>query len=97
MDKAQEVPNAAHAVADTTAPADTNGKDYSALSSQERIALINNYRRRLIAGESLTDDELREGIRLIRAERLTRTSRGKASTPAAPQKPSKIASLLDGI
>ncbi len=71
--------------------------DYSALSSQERLALINGYRSRVIAGEKISDDELRTGLRLIRAERSARvTSRGKKAT-AAPQGPSKIGSVLDGI
>ncbi len=71
--------------------------DYSALSSQERLALINGYRSRVIAGEKISDDDLRTGLRLIRAERTARvTSRGKKAT-AAPQGPSKIGSMLDGI
>ncbi len=71
--------------------------DYSALSSQERLALINGYRSRVIAGEKITDDELRTGLRLIRAERSSRaSSRGKKAT-AAPQGPSTIGSMLDGI
>ncbi len=77
----------------TAAPA----VDYSALSSQERLALINGYRSRVIAGEKISDDELRTGLRLIRAERSARvTSRGKKAA-AAPQGPSKIGSMLDGI
>ncbi len=71
--------------------------DYAALSSQERLALINGYRSRVIAGEKISDDELRTGLRLIRAERTARvSSRGKkaAATPAGP---SKIGSMLDGI
>ncbi len=71
--------------------------DYSALSSQERLALINGYRSRVIAGEKISDDELRTGLRLIRAERSARvTSRGKKAA-AEPQGPSKIGSMLDGI
>ncbi len=75
----------------------TSLPDYSALSSQERLALINGYRSRVIAGEKISDDELRTGLRLIRAERSARvTSRGKKAT-AAPQGPSTIGSMLDGI
>ncbi len=75
----------------------TSLPDYSALSSQERLALINGYRSRVIAGEKISDDELRTGLRLIRAERSARvTSRGKKAA-AAPQGPSKIGSMLDGI
>ncbi len=71
--------------------------DYSALSSQERLALINGYRSRVLAGEKISDADLRTGLRLIRAERSARvTSRGKKAT-AAPQGPSKIGSMLDGI
>ncbi len=75
----------------------TSLPDYSALSSQERLALINGYRSRVIAGEKISDDDLRTGLRLIRAERSARvSSRGKKAT-AAPTMPSKIGSMLDGI
>ncbi len=71
--------------------------DYAALSSQERLALINGYRSRVVRGEKISDDELRTGLRLIRAERTARiSSRGKKAD-AAPQGPSKIGSMLDGI
>ncbi len=71
--------------------------DYSVLSSQERLALINGYRSRVIAGEKISDDELRTGLRLIRAERTARvSSRGKKAA-APPTTPSKIGSMLDGI
>ena len=71
--------------------------DYTLLSSQERLALINGYRSRVVRGEKISDDELRTGLRLIRAERTARVnSRGKKAD-AAPQGPSKIGSMLDGI
>ncbi len=71
--------------------------DYSALSSQERLALINGYRSRVIAGEKISDDELRTGLRLIRAERTARVSSRGKKADAAPQGPSKIGSMLDEI
>lgn len=71
--------------------------DYAALSSQERLALINGYRTRIVRGEKVSPDELRTGLRLIRAERTSRVSSRGKKADAAPQGPSKIGSMLDGI
>ena len=71
--------------------------DYSALSSQERLALINGYRSRVVRGEKISDDELRTGLRLIRAERTARITSRSKKADAVPQGPSKIGSMLDGI
>lgn len=71
--------------------------DYAALSSQERLALINGYRTRIVRGEKVSPDELRTGLRLIRAERTARVSSRGKKADAAPQGPSKIGSMLDGI
>lgn len=71
--------------------------DFAALSSQERLALINGYRTRIVRGEKVSPDELRTGLRLIRAERTARVSSRGKKADAAPQGPSKIGSMLDGI
>ena len=71
--------------------------DYSTMSSGERIAKINNYRTRLIGGETLTDEDLQDSLRLLRAERLSRASSPKGAKPAEPKKPTKMAAMLGDI
>ena len=59
--------------------------DLSSLSSQDRINYILEIRRRVQEDpKSVTDDEIRDAVRLIRLNRAEPTRRGasKAATPA---------------
>ena len=75
--------------ADTNTDTDTeNGTpplDPSSLSSQERINYILEIRRRVQEdAKSVTDDEIRDAVRMIRLNRAEPTKRGtsKTATPA---------------
>ncbi len=56
------------------------------LTPQERIGHINEARRRILANESLSDDELAYAIKLMQSERKLSSSRTKAKPkkPAVP-------------
>lgn len=64
---------------------DTN-LDPTAMTSPERIAVINDARSRLLKGDDLSDDELRYAIRLMTSERkLAPGAKAKKVAPAPAQ------------
>lgn len=53
------------------------------LTPQERIGHINEARRRILANEELSDDELAYSIKLMQSERKLSSSRTKAKPKKA--------------
>ena len=55
------------------------------MTPQDRIAIINDARSRILARETLSDEELRYAIRLMQSERKLSSSRsGTAKSKKAP-------------
>lgn len=66
----------------------------AAMSSQERVTLINDLSARQVRGDELSDDELRAAMRLLLAERAARTGEAKAAGKGkAPRAPSVLDKL----
>ena len=69
---------------------------YKTLDPQERTRRINEYIARQTSGEHLSDDELRDDLRLIRADREARTT-SSAKTPAQKKEVSESAQRLQSL
>lgn len=59
----------------------------AAMSSQDRISIINDLRARQLRGDELTDDTLRTAIRLLRAERVARVGAAKGAKKEVIKEP----------
>ena len=69
----------------------TNLPSPDEMTSPERVAAIMNVRRRIAAGEEVSDEEVRHAIELIAAERKLSTARRTARAP----RPAEALSLDD--
>ena len=70
--------------------------DYMAMPSEQRIALINQYRVRSMNKEKFTAAELHEVLRLLRAQRKSR-SPAAAKAAAVAAEPTEAAKELGSL
>ena len=71
-------------------------RDVATMSAEERIAMMENYRNRMIAGETLTVDEMSHAIKCIAADRVGQM-REKRKASADAKKASIIPLASDDI
>ena len=64
--------------------------DFDSLEPTERVAFVLEVRRRITAGEEVSDDEIRDSVRCIRLTRADK-ARGKKKTKA----PERVITLAD--